>query len=99
MFGALGLTRLDGKPHKVFFQVVPPLSVVYLFVFSLSLSCKIRLGLTVTYQFDGVELILKLFVFFAGDSVLNPVDVEVFALLLLLLVLLELLKRFFPIAR
>jgi hypothetical protein len=88
-----------GNLTKSSFRLFPPLCVVYLFVFSLSLSCKIRLGLTVTYQFDGVELILKLFVFFAGDSVLNPVDVEVFALLLLLLVLLELLKRFFPIAR
>ena len=60
---------------------------------------KKRLNLLVTYQFDGVELILKLFVFFAGDSVLDPVDVEVFALLFLFLVLLELLKRFFPIAK
>lgn len=53
--------------------------------------------LAVTYKFNRVELILKLFVFFAGDSVLDPVDVKVFALLLLFLVLLKLLKRFFPI--
>lgn len=38
-----------------------------------------------------------MFVFFAGDCVVNAVDVEVCVLFLLLLDLLELLKGFLPI--
>jgi hypothetical protein len=47
---------------------------------------------SVDYPFDRLEQILHLFEFFAGHGVVNPVDVEVLRLLLLLLHLTELLE-------
>lgn len=48
------------------------------------------------YKFDGLEQVLHLLVLFAGHCVVDPVNVEVLALLLLLLVFLKLLKRLLP---
>ena len=48
------------------------------------------------YQFNGFQEVLHLLVLLTGDCAVDSVEVEVFRLLLLLFVFLELLKGFLP---